>query len=146
MAPRGPSLPHGPRVPGEAALTVVAPLAHGEHAGVGRAGEEELAHVEGPQRAEPPALARAAEALQAAVGLGAHAGGAAAARCGARASRQGGPVCGGRGPSRNSGAPLGRVLRPGRAPEQWEGGREGGLCVGAQAGCALPRVRVHLPG
>lgn len=47
--------------------------------------------MEGSQRAEPPALARAAEALQAATGLGAHAGGAAAARCGARASpREGG--------------------------------------------------------
>lgn len=90
VAPRGPSRPHGPGVPGEAALAVVAPLAHGEHAGVGRAGEEEVAHVEGPQRTEPPALARTAEALQAAPGLGAHAGGAAAARCGARASREGG--------------------------------------------------------
>lgn len=92
MVPPSRTVPHGRRgVPGEAALAVVAPLAHSEHAGVGRAGEEEVAHVEGSQRAEPPALARAAEALQAAAGLGAHAGGAAAARCGARASpREGG--------------------------------------------------------
>lgn len=150
MAPRGPSLPHGPphgrRVPGEAALAVVAALAHGEHAGVGRAGEEEVAHVEGSQRAEPPALARAAEALQAAAGLGAHAGGAAAARCGARASREGGRRAALRPPPAFK--ELGRSLaRLGAGAVPWPrpgaaGGRAGGLCLGARGG--NPRAPTRL--
>lgn len=147
MAPRGPSLPHGPphgrRVPGEAALAVVAALAHGEHAGVGRAGEEEVAHVEGSQRAEPPALARAAEALQAAAGLGAHAGGAAAARCGARASREGGRRAALRPPPafKELGRSLARSARGGccalAAPRSR--GRAGGRavpgCAGRESAC-----------
>lgn len=128
--------PHGRRgVPGEAALAVVAPLAHGEHAGVGRAGEEEVAHVEGSQRAESPALARAAEALQAAAGLGAHAGGAAAARCGARASpREGGSEGGSAATAGLQGTWALRSLGAGAEPRPRPGaagGREG-LGVGAQ--------------
>lgn len=107
--------------------------------------------MEGSQRAEPPALARAAEALQATAGLGAHAGGAAAARCGARASREGGGREGeqeeGAGSREGGRAALrpppafkelgrsarsGRALGPGRSSEPRAGGRAGGLGVGAQ--------------
>lgn len=144
--------PHGRRgVPGEAALAVVAPLAHGEHAGVGRAGEEEVAHVEGSQRAESPALARAAEALQAAAGLGAHAGGAAAARCGARASpREGGSEGGsaataglqGTWALRSLGAGAEPWPRPGAA-----GGREGWAWVHRVRAGGNPRAPTRLnPG
>lgn len=58
---------------------MAAPLADCEHAGVGRAGEEQVPHLEGLQGAQPPALPRAAEALQA-VPLSPHGGGGRAAR------------------------------------------------------------------
>lgn len=139
-----------PRVPGEAALAVVAPLAHGEHAGVGRAGEEELAHVEGPQRPEPPALALAAEALQAAAALGAHAGGAAAARCGARASpeggrREGGQVCLRRPPAfKELGAPLGAGAVPWPRPGA-RGGRAVRGCAGRARGSPPAPAKLRCP-
>lgn len=91
--------------------------------------------MEGSQRAESPALARAAEALQAAAGLGAHAGGAAAARCGARASpREGGSEG---GSAATAGLQGTWALRShGAGAEPWprprSRRREGGLGVGAQ--------------
>lgn len=58
---------------------MVAPLVDREHVGIGRAGEQQVPHLEGLQSPQPPALARAAEALQAAEALGPHGGGGARA-------------------------------------------------------------------
>lgn len=73
---------------------MVAALADREHVGVGRAGEEQVPHLEGLQGPQPPALAGAAEALQAAVALGPHGGGEAggcAGTEGAGCARSGAP-------------------------------------------------------
>lgn len=77
--PPSPCAPAGAALPGEAELAVVAALADREHVGVGRAGEEQVPHLEGLQGPQTPALARAAEALQPAVALGPHPGGRAGA-------------------------------------------------------------------
>lgn len=146
--PPSPCAPAGTALPGEAELAVVAALADREHVGVGRAGEEQVPHLEGLQGPQTPAFARAAEALQPAVTLGPHPGGRAGAEGGlprlrlpARCywssvtrSRGGGKPPGGRGghrfpgrdggPARRSRAPGRRGTRPGsparvRDPRLW---------------------------
>lgn len=55
----------GEVLPGEALLTVRAPLIHCQHVGVGRAGEHQLPHREVPQRPQAAAFVRAGEPLRA---------------------------------------------------------------------------------
>lgn len=122
--------------PGEAVLAVVAPLVDREHIGVGRAGEEQVPHLEAPQSAQPPALPRAAEALQAAVALGPHGGGEA-----------GGP----RGLGRRGGAPAVAALRlpascAGRSVTQSGGGRGGEPPGRRGAGHRSPEGTAAPPG
>lgn len=53
----------GEALPGEALLTVLSPLIHCQHVGVGRASEHQLPHSEVPQRPQATAFVRAGEPL-----------------------------------------------------------------------------------